>query len=210
METLIEQPPVEVEKLLIYSNELEISKINEDARIRANFLNEIISSGVTSSQIKEVTTSEKSIEDFLFQQHLKLNKTMAQEFAAGKRQRHLIEAYLLPEALENQQRLLHNWLRFPLSHRHADKYQFLKFSEGRFEIDAEVLEREFVMRKLKFFIQGDEVLEYRKLESIVEYLEERRCPNNQVALISFLSARFESVGQFKYKIRWTYFDKDNR
>lgn len=207
MEAVLE-PVVEVERLLIFENKEEISKTIEDARIRANFLNEIISSGLTSSQIKEVATSEKSIEDFLFQQHLKLNKTMAQEFAAGKKQRHLVEAYLLPTALENKQRLLQQWLNFPISRRRTDKYQFLRFNDGRFELDSDALERDGLLNRLKFYVTGEQLNEFRDIEKLCECFEKYKMPNNQIRESSFLWNRIEPVGMHQYKPRATWFMRD--
>lgn len=205
METLIEQPPVVAERLLIFTKQEEIDKIVEDAKIRERLLNDMLACGLSHIQIKDVAVSEKAIEQYIFSEQLKVNKALAVQFAAGKR--NLIGEYALPENLENIQRLLLQFLHYPKSQRAVNKYDYLKFN-GRYELDSEALEREFILRRLKFFIEGADVVEYRRLESMLEYFQDHRCPNNQVALISFLSDRFESVGQFKYKVRWTYFNRD--
>lgn len=206
METLIEQPVVDVEKILIYENKEEISKIIQDARIRCSVLNEVISAGVPVNQIKDLN-SEKAIENFVFQEHLKLNKYMAQQYSAGMRQTALVENFNLPDNLENMQRKLLQWLNFPI-HRGGDKYRHLQFIEGKFELDSGALEIEFGLRKLKFYILGDDIAEYKKLESMLGYFQDHNCPNNQIGGSSFFNDRFESVGQFKYKVRWTYFRRD--
>lgn len=205
--TTLEQPPVEVEKLLIYTNEIEISKITQDARIRANVLNEVISAGVSANQIKDVTSSEKTIENYIFDRHLKQNKRMAMEYSSGKRQRSLIEDYILPTNLEDTQRKLLNWLSLP-THRGADKYLHLQFNEGKFELDSQSLEKEFVKQRLKFYIAGEQVNEFRDIEELCKCFEKYQMPNNQIRESSFLWNRIEPLGMHQYKPRATWFMRE--
>lgn len=119
----------------------------------------------------------------------------------------MTEAYLLPDNLESQQRLLLQWLNYPKSQRAVNKYDYLKFNE-RFELDNQALEKEFVRQRLKFFIEGEQVNEYRDIEELCKFFEKYNMPNNQIREASFLWNRIEPVGMHQYKPRATWFMRE--
>lgn len=206
MEATLEQPILEVEKLLIFENIEEINKIVESARILTRLLNDLLACGLSPKQIKDIAISEKAIENFIFQEQLKVNKALAVQYAAGKK--NLIGEYALPDNLEHMQRQLLQWFNYPGSHRGSDKYQYLKFAEGRFELDNQSLEKEFVMRRLKFYIAGEQLHEFSDITELCKCFEKYKMPNNQIRESSFLWNRIEPIGMHQYKPRATWFMRE--
>lgn len=200
LETTIE------ERILIHENTNETGRTRADAEMRAKMLRKIQSYKQMANVDLNSLNSPPAISEFIFQEHLKVNRVLMQQHKSGLKNAQSL--YELPSDLEQLKFDLLAWANLKPSSRGGRKYEFLMKEDEQWKIDDAALEKEFISRKLKFYIQGDDITEYKTLELIREYAEAKRCPNSQVALISFLNDRFESVGQFKFKIRWTYFDRD--
>lgn len=161
METLLkpQTEETEAEKLLIYSNELEIKRILSEAQTRANLLNELNDSGVTNDQIKSICTSLIAINDFIFREQLKVNKELKKQFDAGKK--NLKGEYALPLTLEAIKFGLLAWFNYPTTTRGGSKFENLIFI-NRWKTDTEALENLFIRNRLKIYIEGEKLNDYRK------------------------------------------------
>lgn len=205
MQTLeLEQPTTETtEKLLIFEHDTEIAKNRGEIEARLNLLNRILAHGLTSDQIKEITASSVSIDDFIFREQLKINVELRKQFKAGKK--NLQNEYALPKDLESLKYSLLAWHSYPApGGRLGDKFKFLVFIDS-WQIDEHALENYLIRSGYKYYIQGEDIQEYNELLSICDYLEKHRCPNHQIAQSSFFYNRLEIVSTYKFIPRWQYF-----
>lgn len=186
------------ERLLIFQNETEISRINSEAQSRADILNNLNNAGVTNEEIKTVCTSTNSIDSFIHKQVLSGNRELKKLEAAG-----IKVEYTIPENIQRVKYLLLAWFNFPGS-RHSNKFENLIYT-SKWEIDSEALENLFIRHQYKMFVEGERLAEFRQLEMICQYLEEHRCSNNQVAQASFFYDRIEMVGTHKFRPHHKYF-----
>lgn len=200
METQI----TEAEKLLIYSNEPEIKRISSEAQTRANLLNELNDSGITNDQIKSICTSLIEIDDFIFREQLKVNKELKKQFDAGKK--NLKDEYALPLTLGAIKFGLLSWFNYPPTTR-GGKFENLIYTD-RWKIDNEALEKFYIRYRLKIYVEGLQVDEYRELEKLCSILHFIKMPSNQVKDSSVLWNRVEPVGSEQYKPRWQWFIRE--
>lgn len=177
METIIEQPKTEV-KLLVHFETQKVKSIIEETEIRRRLLNAMIDAGISPNEISKVV-SQEHINDVLFQKSLQLSKTMAREFAAGKKQRYLMESYTLDISLEHLQSVMQQFVNYPLPHRGFNKFQHLKLIDGRYELDQASLEREFIMNKYKIYVDEWVMAKIKKLDAQIDFLIEENEPSGR-------------------------------
>lgn len=196
--------------LLIDENAQEIQKIRNEAETRAQLLNEILRHGIVKkSEVKQIILSEKTIKDFLFNEHLKVNKFMRQQHEAGKRI--AFDEYRLPDNLEHLMDSLLGWLTYPIG-RGTDKFQFLIYTD-QWAVNEPELESFFLKTKYKMFITGQDVDELKKLQEIRAYMLEKNATPNQIFSCSFWNERFTNdnslscnrLEQGKFMIKKSYF-----
>ena len=178
---------IETERLLIYLNEQEINRITQEAEGRARILNKILSFGLVTNDTLTQINSAQQIDSLIFQEQLKVNKPMAVQHKAGKK--NLLDEYALPENLQALKDALTAWITYPIAIRGGNKYTYLIFSD-HWSVDAEKLEREFVMRSLKIYVQDADLEELKTLQMIQKYLIESKAEPGQVFPSSFLDQRF--------------------
>lgn len=207
LETTVE----ETAKLLLDSKDPEIKKIKDEAEMRAGLLNAILNQGIVkNSELKQIASSEKTIRDFLFKEHLKVNKFMRQQHEAGKRI--AFDEYRLPDNLEHLMDSLLSWLNYPMQGRGGDKFQFLIYTD-RWAVNEPELESFFMKMQLKVFITGQDVAEIKTLQEIRAYMLEKNATPNQIFSCSFWNERFTNdnslacnrLEQGKFMIKKSYF-----
>lgn len=189
----------EGEKLLIYSNEQEISRTTQEAQSRADILNKLSSYGLSDDEIRTLTSSTGAIEREIFNRQLSQNKELKKLYDSGIE----VEAKL-PKNLEEMKYALMAWHSYPMSYRNGSKFENLIYISA-WGIDADALERYFIRQQYKFFIRGEQVVEYKEILQMCEYFEKHKAESGQIKSSSFLWDRIESYGQHKYRPRWTYF-----
>lgn len=207
MEALIEieQPETEeTEKLLIFENLQEIQKIRQEVESRLSLLNNISRHGLTADQIKTVTTSKATIDDFIFQEQLKINDELRKQFEAGKK--NLKDEYELPKNLQDLKYALLAWHSYsPPDGRYGDKFKDLILTDS-WSVNQSRLENYFVAKNWKFYLQtNEEISEYNFLKSWCFYFEKMKAPNNQIAGNSFFRDRIICVSAHKFEPNYRYF-----
>lgn len=202
MEIAIE--PITEERLLIYSNDAEMKRTFSEAQTRANLLNELYDSGITADQIKSVCTSLSAIDDFIFHEQLKINKEMRKQFEAGKK--NLKGEYALSLTLEAIKFGLLAWFNYPTA-RGGNKFENLIFIDN-WNVDSEALENLFIRNRLKIYVEGLQLHEYREIEKLCNILHFIKMPSNQVRDSSVLWNRVEPIGSDQYKPRWQWFIRE--
>lgn len=190
------------ERLLIFQNENEITRITSEAQSRADILNNLNNAGVTNEEIKTVCTSTNSIDSFIHKRVLSGNRELKKLEAAG-----IKVEYTIPENIQRVKYLLLAWFNFPGS-RHSNKFENLIYT-SKWEIDSEALENLFIRHQYKIFVEGEKLKEYKQLEFICQYLQEQRAPSNQIHENSFFHNRIQILGTHSFKPKWQYFRTDN-
>lgn len=198
METLTLEAPTE-EKILIYQNDAEINRVTQEVQTRLGILNRIFEHKTKSHQIAGITISPFAIGQHVFELQLKENEQLKTLHDAGIK----AEA-TLPEHLQRLKDALTAWHNYK-GHPSQNKFAFLKVDEATAAIDTEQLERYYIQRQLKIFLEGEKLAEFRKIEMICAYFEKNRMPSNQIHQSSFLWERIEPVGNGKYRPRWQQF-----
>lgn len=187
------------ERLLIYQNDTEIKRITQEAQTRASTLNRIAAQNFSLSQIERVANSLYSVGQYILEQQLKENDQLKNLHEAG-----IKVTAELPEHLQRLKEDLTSWHNYkgPVQNK---KLVFLKVNESGASVDEEALEKHFVQRQLKVFVEGEQLEEFKKLESICEYFENNGMESGQVRACGFLWSRIEPAGANKYKPRWQWF-----
>lgn len=205
METIeLEQPTTETTgRLLIYQSESEVNRITQEAQTRVDLLNRILSFGIISNEdIPKVTSSAAASDDFVFREQLKVNSELKKQFDAGKK--NLKDEYTLPGNLSDLKYSLLAWFNYPTTTRGGNKFENLVYTD-RWKIDNEALEKFYIRYRLKIYIEGEKLNEYRVLEKLCSILQFIKMPSNQVKDSSVLWARIEPVASNQYRPRWTWF-----
>lgn len=212
METIIEDAVIETERLLIYQNEPEISRITNEAESRARLLNNILGSGLVTNESLKQINSPQQIDDFIFQEQLKVNKPLFTQHKAGKK--NLIGEYALPENLQVLKDALIAWITYPFSNRPGNKFNLIIFTD-HWALETLSIEREFIMRNFKIYVDGDQITELKTLLAFGEYLA-TECVSGQLFASKFLSDRYtcdslqacNSLPKAKYMVKYSYFRQD--
>lgn len=202
MEALIEeQQSVEtVERLLIHTNHEEVNRITQESENRANMLNQLLEHGITKDKLHELS-SLASIDNFIFREQLKSNKELKKQFDAGKK--NLKDEYALPQSLETLRCALLAWCNYKANYQNGSKYGFLIFS-NQWNIDEEALENYFIHRQYKLYISGNEIVEYKTLLNLCEYMNSAKAEPHQILQCKFMSDRITNENR-KFEPRWIYF-----
>lgn len=175
-------------KVLLHVDDQQVMRLTEEIKIRQRLLNELIDAGIRSDEIPNVI-SQEFVDDTLFQRHLQLNRSLASEYSAGKRQKHLVEAYVLPRELELLETTMKNWLNYPVPHRGFDKFRHLHLIDGAYQLNQETIEQELTVNKFKIYGDDRIVAEVKKLESHIDYLIEKDANSHQILGCGFWGAR---------------------
>jgi hypothetical protein len=174
-------------KQLIHAEDQQIQTIRGEAEMRAQLLNEILRHGIVkNSELKQVAMSEQSIKNFIFNEQLKTNKTMALQYQAGKRMQ--LGEYALPSNLEHLMDDLMSWLTYPMQRRGTDKFQFLFYTD-RWAVNEPELSSFFVKSKYEIFINSDVIKEVSRLQDFCDYLEKEGAEPHQLLSIAFFNHR---------------------
>lgn len=203
-QTLEPIPAEETDKLLIFQNDSEISRITNQSQGRADLLNQILKHGLlTNEEITKVTSSATAIDDHIFREQLKINKELKKQFDAGKK--NLKGEYELPQNLQALKDLLLAWNSYPTG-RHSDKFQHLIFIDT-WRVDTAELESLFINSNLKVFVESELLAEWKNVEKLCEIFMRYEMPGQQIKESQFLNKRIEQYGRNLFRPRWTYFLK---
>lgn len=196
METLIELTMGATERLLIFQQEGEIHRITNQIQERAGMLNDIVKHGLSPDEIKNITSSKFSIEQYVENELLIENKEYARMKKAG------IQGVTatLSNLLRNLKESLLRWE----SLKGGDKFRGLTFENNTWKVDNEYLEREFEMKGLKIYVEGEQLKTFRKIEQLAELLKHFNVPWNHITASSVLSRIIQANGQ-EVIPRWQYF-----
>lgn len=195
MENLtIEQPTAE--RLLIYSNDQEINRLTSEVQERARMLNEILKHGLSQEEIKNITSSKFSIEQYVENQLLRENKEYARMKKAG------IQG--VTATLSNELQSLKDSLLQWLNIKAADKYRFLKEEDNTWKVDEERLQHEFEMRNVRVYVEGEQLEKWRKAEQLTELLKFFNIPWTHLVQSSALTKLLDING-LRTIPRWQYF-----
>lgn len=198
MET-IELEPITSERLLIYENYSEISRVKSEVEMRASMLNAINKHGLSPEEIKNISSSKGSIELFIENRLQAENPEYARMIAAGIQG---VTAKLSDRLQELKDALLR--LESFKAGR-GGKFDFLTFTYDKWIEDSEALENLFIRNRLKVYISDEKLTDYKEIESLCRYFEKNDMPSNQIRESSFLWARIEPVASNQYRPRWTWF-----
>jgi hypothetical protein len=211
MENVATLEPQTAERLLIYENSPEQQRILNEIENRRSILNRLANVGLSKEEITSVASSLDSIDKYIFKKQLEENNALKKLIDRGIKG---LSADLSPQ-LNQLSFDLKAWHNYRMPNKHEDKFSNLicidsvdmDSDSDRWQVDEEAIENLFIKTGHKFYIEGEQIREYRELEKIIEYLENHRCPNNQVVASTFLNSRIEPIGQFKFMVRWQYFRK---
>ena len=187
MEILTETEPQTEVKHLIHQDDQQTARTIEEATNRKQLLNGMLDAGIPTSEIDNMS-SQFYIDQYLFDRHLELNKSLAQEYAAGKRADHLVKVYILPPTLEHLKGAMEAWANYPFHGQ--EKFRHLKLKDGRYQLNQETIEKEFEIKKLKLFVGQNRADEIKFLDSLVDYLVEQDMPLHQLPESTFWAKRF--------------------
>lgn len=188
------------EKLLIHENTAEIARIRGEIESRAALLNEILNHGVGKDELPKITASKSTIDEFIFQAQLKINKVLLEQYKAGKK--NLKEEYELPQNLQTLSDLLQGWHSYP-GGRHFDKYQHLVFTDS-WKVDTAELESFFIKSNLKVFVESELLAEWKDVQRLCEISMRYEMPVVEIKNSAFLNKRIEPYGRNLFRPRWTY------
>jgi hypothetical protein len=200
MQPTIEEPQTE-ERLLIYENLAEMQRISQEAQTRADLLNQIRAHGLENEAIQNLTQSLTAIDDFILKRHLSENNELRRLHEAG-----ISAEALLPQALQSLSYRLKALFNYRMPNRTSSKFENLLFTDS-WQLDQEAMENQFIKAKAKIYLESEQqIKEFQTLEMFRNYLQEH-CPGHLIRDNYFLNTRFEVVGQGRYRIRHTYFQK---
>lgn len=202
METPEETPTAE--KLLIFTNDAEISRIALDAEVRAIILNKLSDAGLSKEEIISVTASQEGIERHIWKNQLEQNPAL----------RSLVESGITglsakpSQELQNLSLNLQAWRNYPAK---QDKFLNLIFADA-WQVDEQELANLFQSRGYKLYLHPERIFEFRTLEMISAYLNEKGAEPGQILSSSFFSARFTndsslavSGSKGRFMIKRSYF-----
>ncbi len=200
MEALIEIETAE--RILIHENIQEIERITSDIEMRCSMLNSISKHGLSEEEIKNVSSSKGSIERFIENRLQAENpeyKRMVQAGISGITAKLSNELQGLKDAL----------LRLEAFNpgRGGNKFENLTFTD-KWVVDEIELEGLFIRNRVKIYIEGEKINEFRELEKLCSILHFIKMPSNQVKDSSVLWARIEPMGSDQYKPRWQWFARE--
>ena len=175
-------------KILVHADDAQIQRITEETTIRKQLLNDLLEAGIREYEIPDL--SQDYIEKSIWDKHLQSSKPMSLEFSNGKKQKYLQEAYTLPDNLIHLKRIMEQWVNYPVQYRGFDKFRHLKLTDGRYQLDEESLEKEFVISRFKIYIDATAMDDIRELSGIRDHVVKNHFPLHRFLADPYWAERF--------------------
>lgn len=198
---LVTDPQVDCDRVLVHENTAEIGRITQELQVRLSILKNLHKSGLSQNEIRSATASQGTIESFIRTKQLEGNKKLRDLVAAGI---HLNAD--LPMELQSLQAILQQWANVRMPYRDGDKFQGLKFNGDTWEIDVDLLEKQFVRSSMRVYVSGEQLTELRTFARICSELMLAQFPGSIINSVPWLAARFDWNGNI-VKPKWTYFNR---
>lgn len=163
-----------VEGALIFEDTESISRIKKQHEVKLNVLNKVYSIHVFSdlSDLRRVLESETSIENFVFELHMKQNSNVKKLSAQGAVRRGVLGMFPLPENLESLQESLRRLRLDLLKFRGGDYFENLELVDGQWTIHEKSFERHLIKNGMLMIASGaDELERLRQSMDLIAMIE---------------------------------------
>jgi len=194
MEISTETEPTE--KLLIHTFTQEVERVSSEAQERMGLINSI---ALPKDELLLVAASLADIEAYIEARVIAENKELARLFSAGIKLSSL--KYTTPPRLAELKNLLTRFQAIKAGH-----FEHLRFNtdSDKWEVDTEAMELYFEQRKLKVWVEGEQLERYRKVEQLIELFRFFNIPWHQISESPSLSKVVLATGQ-GISVRWQHF-----